>query len=120
MKQSKQEINYRLPEQCCGNCIRSYFSHYDDTCCELLAHHDLIDVGGICDNYSPAPIMCSNSNINEQHNISNTSIEEEKIKNCSNCKHSCYIDYVATCDVDGSEIENPEDCCSAWDEDYNY
>jgi hypothetical protein len=93
---------------------------YDDTCCELLMHHDNIDVGGVCDNYSPAPIVCSVPDINEQRDTSSDSVEEEAIKNCSNCKHSAYINGKAMCDVDETEITDPEAVCAAWDEDYNY
>jgi hypothetical protein len=42
--------NYRYPEQCCGNCTKSYQSTYGDYQCKLVSG-GLIDVGAVCDEY---------------------------------------------------------------------
>jgi len=116
MKNTKEEIGYRLPDQCCGNCIRSFRSTYDDACCDLLAAHDTIDIGGVCDKYveQPAPQVV------EEVVVEQTPIIDEPIKNCENCKHSDIIDNKPTCQVDESEITDPKAVCAAWDEDWNY
>jgi len=51
MPQTKQEVNYRYPEECCGKCRFPYQSTYGDYQCPNLKPGNTIDLGAICDLY---------------------------------------------------------------------
>jgi hypothetical protein len=51
MPVSKQDANYRYPEQCCGRCKGAYRNSYGDIQCKCLQSGDTIDLGGVCDLY---------------------------------------------------------------------
>jgi hypothetical protein len=42
--------NYRLPDNCCANCRRSYNNSYGDNCC-YTASGKVVDAGGYCDDF---------------------------------------------------------------------
>lgn len=48
---NKETVHYSIPEKCCAMCIHSYFSSMDDTCCYILNAPNVIDMGGVCDQY---------------------------------------------------------------------
>ena len=49
---TKEELNYRLPDKCCGKCHNSYNNTYGDNCCKWLPCIVLIDFGGYCDKFN--------------------------------------------------------------------
>jgi len=48
-KPTKQEANYRLPDECCNVCKYPYRNLYDGISCPRLAPGTEVDLGGICD-----------------------------------------------------------------------
>jgi len=113
MKSTKEEIGYRLPIECCGNCTHSYFTEYNETCCKLLQRHDLIDVGGACDMWSATPVVEPTPEVPD---ILEQVTEEVEDKSCANCKHSYYNLSEPTCDID-NELITETHVCNAWEKD---
>ena len=115
---SKQENNYRLPDECCGNCTYSYNNSYDDALCRHLTSIDIIDFGGVCDLYSHVAVISVDAVTISEPTIVDSVIKEEIIKSCENCKHSFYDDdnnYEPTCDVDDKVLAYTNLSCGAWD-----
>lgn len=114
MNTTKQEINYRLPQECCMNCIHSYMNTYGDSCCKLLESTDLVDEGGTCDMYQfEQPHLLETQ-------IIDSVIEEEAIeKTCVNCNNSYYDGDIPKCSIDSDTIENINTACNAWEESYD-
>ena len=110
--QNKQDINYRLPDQCCGTCIHSYNNTYGDACCEHLASIDLIDFGGICDLYSATQSYSIVDN-----DVCDITIDpaDDQVKNCITCAHSYESNGIAWCAIDNTKIEDVEYECGAYD-----
>lgn len=48
-KPTKEEANYRFPENCCNVCKHPYRNYYDGITCARLAPGTEVDIGGICD-----------------------------------------------------------------------
>lgn len=51
VKKTKQEVNYRLPDCCCGKCIHSYQNNYGDCQCKILENGNSISEGCVCNYY---------------------------------------------------------------------
>jgi len=118
MQTTKEEINYRLPEQCCGKCNNAYNSTYGDNCCKLLKSEDTIDFGGICDLYTTNTISCVDDDSVDEPDIIDTDDKSvEETRSCVTCIHSFYKENIPTCDIDLCRIENPDIfICNAWED----
>lgn len=53
-KPTKEEANYRLPNDCCAYCVGSYFNTMDDAMCSTMQPGNRIDAGGVCDYFTRA------------------------------------------------------------------
>lgn len=51
MRPTKEQANYKYPEQCCGRCTHAYKSSYGDVQCSQLEAGNTIDLGAVCDLY---------------------------------------------------------------------
>ena len=51
MKATKESVNYRYPNDCCGRCKGAYVNTMGDYQCSCLIAGNTIDLGGICDLY---------------------------------------------------------------------
>lgn len=109
---TKIEINYHLPQHCCGKCDFAFNNTYGDVCCKLLPCTDIVDYyGGICDMYKDVDAV-----IVPEQLIDEIVVEEDEVKgDCNNCKHSFFdAEHAPRCGVD-NELILTIGTCAAWE-----
>lgn len=107
---TKDDINYRLPVQCCAKCVYAYWNTYGDACCRHLAHTDIIQEGGVCDLYSLVEPV-----IEDEYDLPALDIAGIN-GSCVNCYYSYYsADDKPICGVSMEEIEDINASCNAWE-----
>jgi hypothetical protein len=79
---TKAELNYRYPDECCGNCTRSYQSSYGDYQCKLFTGF-VIDIGAVCNEYE------QDTEIHlEEHTITEPVPVDMEARSCTTCMYS--------------------------------
>lgn len=108
MATTKQILNYRFPQQCCGYCVQSHQNCYGDNYCNLLKAEDLIDLGGVCDKFEQ-----DTDCVIPERTVNNTHL----VRDCTVCKYSAYKNEQPWCYYRGKSIDDIHGCCSGFERD---